>query len=104
MRFRNGLAQTYLPRAAERLIREFCQKYSVMFISVITPYVLLISMLIRGLTLSGASQGLEFFFGLNGKADWSHIYRMKTWVAAATQIFFSTGIGLGKIENYLKIS
>jgi len=69
----------------------------VVYLTVIVPYFLLIVMLIRGLTLEGAIIGIEYFLGLNGKSDWSRLYEIRTWIAAATQILFSLGIGMGSL-------
>ena len=34
---------------------------------------------------------------MNGKSDWNRIYEIRTWIAAATQILFSLGIGMGSL-------
>ena len=44
----------------------------VVYLTALAPYILLPALLIRGVTLSGAYTGIEYFLGLNGKGDWRH--------------------------------
>ena len=45
----------------------------VVYVTAILPYITLFALLIRGCTLSGAMEGIEYFLGLNGKGDWSKL-------------------------------
>ena len=56
-----------------------------------------IALLIRGCTLEGAGQGIDYFLGTNGKGDWSKLTDIQVWVNATSQIFNSTGIGFGSL-------
>ena len=53
-------------------------------------------LLVKGLTLEGAVDGLKFFF----TPDWSKLVQPKVWYAAVTQSFFSLGVGFGALTTY----
>lgn len=58
-------------------------------------FLLLIILMIRGVTLEGASKGLEYLFN----PDWSKI-NMKVILAALGQAFFSLSLGMGAMLTY----
>ncbi|XP_042309769.1 sodium- and chloride-dependent creatine transporter 1 isoform X1 [Sceloporus undulatus] len=57
------------------------------------PYVVLIILLIRGVMLPGALDGIIYYL----KPDWSKLATPQVWIDAGTQIFFSYAIGLGAL-------
>lgn len=61
-----------------------------------TLLVMFLIIVIRALTLEGASLGLETLF----KPDWSQIMTPGVWVAAYGQIFFSLSIGFAIMITY----
>nr|XP_056713924.1 sodium- and chloride-dependent transporter XTRP3 isoform X3 [Euleptes europaea] len=65
----------------------------VVYVTASLPYVVLIIYLIRGLTLHGAANGLMYMF----TPKLEQLANPKTWINAATQIFFSLGLGFGSL-------
>nr|BBK07881.1 taurine transporter [Phreagena okutanii] len=65
----------------------------VMYFTATSPYVLMFILLIRGLTLEGAADGLRFYL----VPDFSRLQDPQVWVDAGTQIFFSYSIALGTL-------
>ncbi|CAF1178127.1 unnamed protein product [Didymodactylos carnosus] len=57
------------------------------------PYVVLFILLVRGLLLDGAMDGVKYLF----IPDLSKLKNSQLWIDAATQIFFSYGLGLGAL-------
>ncbi|XP_078068165.1 sodium- and chloride-dependent neutral and basic amino acid transporter B(0+)-like [Mustelus asterias] len=57
------------------------------------PFVVLTTLLIRGLTLEGAYKGIEFYIG--SQSDFSKLADAEVWKDAATQIFFSLAVSVG---------
>uniref|UniRef100_A0A803TIC4 Transporter n=1 Tax=Anolis carolinensis TaxID=28377 RepID=A0A803TIC4_ANOCA len=66
----------------------------VVYVTATMPYVVLTIYLIRGLTLHGAANGLTYMFTPKVLAQ---LANPKTWINAATQIFFSLGLGFGSL-------
>ncbi|XP_076293223.1 sodium-dependent nutrient amino acid transporter 1 [Lasioglossum baleicum] len=62
----------------------------------IFPYVIMISLLIRAVTLEGAMNGIVFFI----KPNWSKLFEAKVWYAAVTQCFFSLSVCFGGVVMY----
>ncbi|CAI2334418.1 unnamed protein product [Caenorhabditis sp. 36 PRJEB53466] len=62
------------------------------YVSVILPYIIVVVLFIRGVTLEGASQGLYYYFG---KPDYAKLLHTKTWTEALKQLCFSLSVGHG---------
>ena len=60
------------------------------------PYLVLTVMVLRGVTLPGASAGLRFYL----VPDWAKLADPSVWVKAANQVFFSLGVGWGTHLTY----
>lgn len=65
----------------------------VMYFTACFPYFILISMLTRALSLSGAIDGILYLL----TPDWSKLLSANVWIEAGTQVFFSYAIGLGAL-------
>ncbi|XP_053377145.1 sodium- and chloride-dependent creatine transporter 1-like isoform X2 [Mercenaria mercenaria] len=63
----------------------------IVYFTGIAPYVLLLVIFIRGVTLKGASTGLIYYL----KPDFSRLAEAQVWIDGGTQILYSIGIGQG---------
>ena len=60
------------------------------------PYLILIILLFRGLTLEGSGSGLYYLF----YPDWSKLGNVKVWRDGVNQVIFSSGIAFGPLVYY----
>uniref|UniRef100_A0A1A7X3W1 Transporter n=2 Tax=Iconisemion striatum TaxID=60296 RepID=A0A1A7X3W1_9TELE len=65
----------------------------VVYFTATFPYVVLFIYLIRGVTLHGAINGVKYMF----TPRMEQLANPTTWINAATQIFFSLGLGFGSL-------
>ncbi|XP_076808609.1 sodium-dependent neutral amino acid transporter B(0)AT3-like [Clavelina lepadiformis] len=65
----------------------------VMYVTATFPYLVLFIFLVRGLTLRGSSEGVSYLF----TPDINVLSNPNVWLDAATQIFFSLGLGFGGV-------
>ncbi|XP_063055804.1 sodium-dependent dopamine transporter [Engraulis encrasicolus] len=75
----------------------------VVWITATMPYVVLTVLLIRGVTLPGASAGIKAYLSV----DFYKLLKPQVWIEAATQICFSLGVGFGVLiafSSYNKFS
>ncbi|XP_051882556.1 sodium-dependent proline transporter [Pristis pectinata] len=63
----------------------------IVYITATFPYLVLIVLIIRGATLQGSLQGVKFYLS----ANWKRLGSAQVWNDAASQIFYSLGIGFG---------
>lgn len=68
----------------------------VAYFTAIFPYTVLLTMLVKGLTLPGAMEGIVFLF----TPQWHRLYDPKVWYAAVTQSFYSLSIGFGTLTTF----
>merc|ERR1712025_85676 len=64
-----------------------------MYVTATFPYLVLIIFLVRGLTLRGSTDGISYLF----TPDFEIMKSFEVWLDAATQIFFSLGLGFGGV-------
>uniref|UniRef100_A0AAX7TJW1 Transporter n=1 Tax=Astatotilapia calliptera TaxID=8154 RepID=A0AAX7TJW1_ASTCA len=75
----------------------------VVWITATMPYVVLTVLLLRGVTLPGAIDGIKAYLSV----DFLRLCDAKVWIEAATQICFSLGVGFGVLiafSSYNKFS
>ncbi|XP_066569498.1 sodium-dependent noradrenaline transporter [Amia ocellicauda] len=63
----------------------------VVYITATMPYIMLFVLLIRGITLPGAMDGIRAYLHI----DFKYLKDATVWIDAATQIFYSLGAGFG---------
>ncbi len=68
----------------------------VVYYTVIIPWVILIVLVVRGVTLPGALEGLKFYL----TPQFSALLNYKVWLAAYSQVFYSLTIGFGVQITY----
>ncbi|CAD7077283.1 unnamed protein product [Hermetia illucens] len=60
------------------------------------PYVVMIALLIRAVTLDGAVDGIIYFL----KPNWNELLNPKVWYSATTQLFFSLSVCMGSVVMF----
>ncbi|XP_008294264.1 sodium- and chloride-dependent neutral and basic amino acid transporter B(0+) [Stegastes partitus] len=80
---------------AAALIRGIKSSGKVVYFTATFPYVVIVILLIRGLTLEGAKDGIEFYIG--SQSNLTKLTEAEVWKDAATQTFYSLSIGWGGV-------
>ncbi|KAL5015469.1 hypothetical protein ScPMuIL_009739 [Solemya velum] len=75
------------------LIKGVKSSGKVVYFTATFPYVILLVLLVRGATLDGAIDGVEYFI----IPKWEKLLDINVWVAAAGQMFFSLSVSFGGI-------
>uniref|UniRef100_A0A669F0A8 Transporter n=1 Tax=Oreochromis niloticus TaxID=8128 RepID=A0A669F0A8_ORENI len=75
------------------LIRGIKSSGKVVYFTATFPYVVIVILLIRGVTLEGAKDGIDFYIG--SQSNLTKLTEVQVWKDAATQIFYSLSIGWG---------
>ncbi|XP_074906458.1 sodium-dependent proline transporter-like isoform X2 [Buteo buteo] len=65
------------------------------YVMAIFPYLVILTLIIWGATLDGSLDGIRFYLSL----DWSRLQSAQVWSDAASQVFFSLGIGFGGLVS-----
>uniref|UniRef100_H2ZHW6 Transporter n=1 Tax=Ciona savignyi TaxID=51511 RepID=H2ZHW6_CIOSA len=85
------------------LIKGIKSSGKVVYFTALFPYVVLLILLIRGATLEGAYDGVQYYIG--SQSNLEKLKDAEVWKAAATQIFFSLSAawgGLIALSSYNK--
>ncbi|KAH8333629.1 hypothetical protein KR059_001591 [Drosophila kikkawai] len=72
----------------------------VVYFTVPFPYLLLLILFVRGVSLPGAWVGIKFFL----YPEWHRLLELKVWADAAIQMFFGLGPGWGGLINMASFS
>uniref|UniRef100_A0A8D3EBU9 Transporter n=1 Tax=Scophthalmus maximus TaxID=52904 RepID=A0A8D3EBU9_SCOMX len=80
---------------AAALIRGIKSSGKVVYFTATFPYVVILILLIRGVTLEGAGDGIQFYIG--SQSNLTKLYEAQIWKDAATQTFYSLSIGWGGV-------
>uniref|UniRef100_A0A7M4EEH8 Transporter n=1 Tax=Crocodylus porosus TaxID=8502 RepID=A0A7M4EEH8_CROPO len=65
----------------------------VVYFTALFPYLILIILLVRGATLEGAMDGIEYYIGK--QSNFTKLMEAEVWKDAATQIFYSLSVAWG---------
>uniref|UniRef100_A0A5F9DW48 Solute carrier family 6 member 7 n=1 Tax=Oryctolagus cuniculus TaxID=9986 RepID=A0A5F9DW48_RABIT len=68
----------------------------VVYFTATFPYLILLMLLVRGVTLPGAWKGIRFYL----TPQFHHLLSSKVWIEAALQIFYSLGVGFGGLLTF----
>jgi len=68
----------------------------IVMITVPLPVVLILVLLVNGLRLDGATQGINYYLN----PTWAKLIEPATWLAAYGQVFFSLTLGFGVLTAY----
>ncbi|XP_074621803.1 sodium- and chloride-dependent GABA transporter 1-like [Acropora palmata] len=68
----------------------------VVYFTATFPYVILVILFFRGVTLKGAGNGIKAFFN----PDWKLLANADIWKDAATQMFFTLSLGFGALISF----
>ncbi|XP_072758524.1 sodium- and chloride-dependent glycine transporter 1 isoform X2 [Anoplolepis gracilipes] len=82
------------------LIRGIQTVGKVVYFTALFPYVILTALLIRGVTLDGADEGILWYI----MPDFSTLTDAKMWADAASQVFYSLGISCGSLVTLASYS
>ena len=78
-----------------------CYLWQVSYVVVLVPYIAILVLLVRGVSMSGSSDGIRFYT----TPRWELLRQPRMWGDAAAQVFFSLSVcwgGLTTLASYNK--
>ncbi|XP_061778570.1 sodium- and chloride-dependent neutral and basic amino acid transporter B(0+) isoform X2 [Nerophis ophidion] len=87
---------------AAALIKGIKSSGKVVYFTATFPYVVLVVLLIRGVTLEGARDGMELYVG--SRSNLTKLTEAQVWKDAATQTFYSLSVGWGGVVTLASYS
>lgn len=78
------------------LIKGVISSGKVVYFTATFPYIVLFILMIRGATLDGSLQGVKFYLN----PEIGKLKDPQVWVRAASQIFYSLGVGFGSLITF----
>ncbi|XP_071373918.1 sodium- and chloride-dependent neutral and basic amino acid transporter B(0+) isoform X1 [Centroberyx affinis] len=82
---------------AAALLKGVKSSGKVVYFTATFPYVVIVILLIRGVTLEGARDGIEFYIG--SQSNLTKLTEAEVWKDAATQTLYSLSIGWGGVTT-----
>ncbi|XP_068598918.1 sodium- and chloride-dependent neutral and basic amino acid transporter B(0+)-like [Brachionichthys hirsutus] len=87
---------------AAALIKGIKSSGKVVYFTATFPFLVILILLIRGVTLEGAGDGIKFFIG--SKSNLTKLMEGEVWKDAACQTFFSISIAMGGVSTLASYS
>ncbi len=68
----------------------------VVYVTALAPYVFLLFLLVKGMSLSGSYQGIQYLF----VPEWGPLFSLKVWKDSIVQVMYSSGVAFGPLMFY----
>lgn len=72
------------------------QSGKIIWFTALAPYIVIIALLVRSVTLRGADQGFYYLIS----TDWNKLKSPETWIEGVTQTFYGYSLGVGTLPAF----